>query len=124
MENLCPFKIADESEIGTIISSKEMVWKDVGHVNVHLIKSKIFSNNICPDIDYLFAIITCYGNTALPISDFTPCSIDFKKLIFFFHTSKVMSNRRIFSSINEESIVDKFFINIFFILQKLCPTEE
>ena len=29
MENSCPFKIADESEIGTIISSKEMVWKDV-----------------------------------------------------------------------------------------------
>ena len=31
MENPCPFKIADKSEIGTIISSKEIVWKDVPH---------------------------------------------------------------------------------------------
>ena len=64
MEDSYPFKIEDELEIGTIIASKEMVWKDVGYVKVHLIKSKINPNTIRPNIDYLFAIITYYGNTA------------------------------------------------------------
>ena len=112
MENVCPFNIADESEIGAIISWKEMIWKDVWHVKAHLIKSKINPNNIRPDIDYLFAFITCYVNTGLPISGLTRCSIDLKTLILFLHTSKVISNRIIFSSINEESIIDKFFYYI------------
>ena len=68
MKNSCPYKIADESEIGNIIVSREMIRKDVWYVKVHLIKSKINPNNLRPDVDYLFAIITCNGNTGLPIS--------------------------------------------------------
>ena len=66
-----------------------MIWKDVRHVKVHWIKSKINPNNICPDIDYLFVVIKCYGDTNLPISGFTRCSIDLKTLTSFLHTSKV-----------------------------------
>ena len=91
MGKLYSFKIADKSEIGTFIASKESVWKDVHHVKVHLIKSKINRNNICLHIDYRFAIITCCGNTGLPKSGFNLCSIDLKMSIFFY-TSKVMSN--------------------------------
>ena len=112
MENSCPFKIAEESEVGTIISSKEMIWKDVRHVKVHLIKFKYNPNNMLPDINYLIAIITCYGSTDLPISGFTRCTIGLKTLISFLHDAKVMCDRRIFSSINEESIGDKFFHEI------------
>ena len=87
MENSCPFTIAHESEIGTIISSQEIIWKDIRHVKVHLIKSKINPNNILPDIDCLSTIVTCHGNIGLPISDFARCSIDFKTLLSFLHTS-------------------------------------
>ena len=112
MENWCLFKIADKSEIGIIISSKEMIWKDVWHVKIHLIESKINPNKIRPYIDYLFAVITCYGSRGLPTSGFTRCYIDLKTLISFLHTSKAMSWRRIFSSINEQSIGDKFLYYI------------
>ena len=40
MEITCPFQISDESEIGTVIVSNELIWNDVGHVKVHLNKSK------------------------------------------------------------------------------------
>ena len=56
MENSCPFKIVDENEIGTIIQSDKMIWKNVRHIKIHLIISKINPNNKHPHKKYLFAI--------------------------------------------------------------------
>ena len=63
MENSCPYKIAQENEIGTIIQSDKKIWKHVRHVKIHLIKYKINPDNKRPDKNYLFAIVTCYGVT-------------------------------------------------------------
>ena len=49
MVNSCPFKIAEENEFGAIIQSDKMIWKNVCHVKIHLIKSKINPNNKRPD---------------------------------------------------------------------------
>ena len=65
IEISCPFKIAEENEIGTIIQPDIMIWKNVCHAKIHLIKSKINPNKKRPDKNYLFAIITCYKATGL-----------------------------------------------------------
>ena len=70
IESSRSFKKEDESEIGTIIVSKETIWKDVRHGKVHLIKLKMNPNNIRPDIHYLFAIVPCYDSIGLLISGF------------------------------------------------------
>ena len=109
-ENSCPFKIAEDSEIGIIIHSDKFIWKNVRHVKIHLDKSKINPNNKVPDKNYLFAIVTCYGITRLAIPGFICCSIDLNYLISFLHSSKLMTNHIVFSSIDKESIKDKFFM--------------
>ena len=37
MENSFPFEIAEENEIGTIIHSYKMIWKNVCHVKTHMV---------------------------------------------------------------------------------------
>ena len=49
MEILCPFNIAEENEIGTIIHSYKMIWENFRHVKIDLVKSKIKPNNKHPD---------------------------------------------------------------------------
>ena len=74
------------------------------------IKSKINPNNKRPDKKYLFAIFTRYGVTGLAIPGFICCSIELNSLTSFLHLSKLMTNRKVISSIDEESIVEKFFM--------------
>ena len=105
----CPFTIAEENEIGTIIQSDKIIWKNVRHVKIHLIKSKINPNNKRPGKNYLVAIVTCYGVTRLAIPGFVHSSIELNCLTSFLHSSKLMINCKVFSSINEESIGDFFF---------------
>ena len=107
MENSCPFKIAEEIEISTIIQSDKMIWRNVSHLKIHLIKSKINPNNKRPDKNYLFAIVTCHGVTGLAIPSSICCSIELNCLTSFLHSSKLMTNGKVFSSIDEESIGEK-----------------
>ena len=110
MENSCLFKIVEENEIGTIIQSDKMIWENVRRVKNHLIKSKINSNNKRPDKKYLYAIVTDYGMTRLAIPGFICCSNELNCLTFFLHSSKLMTNRKVFSSFDEESKGDKHFM--------------
>ena len=110
MENSCPFKKAEKNELGTIIQSDKMIWRNVRHVKINLIKSKINPNNKLPDNNYQFAIVTCYGVTGLAIPGFIHCSIELNCLTYFLHSSKSMTNCKVFSSIDEESIGEKNFM--------------
>ena len=67
MENSCPLKIEEQNEIGTIIHSNKMIWINVCHVKIHLMKSRINPNKKRSEKKYLFAIVTCYGITGLAI---------------------------------------------------------
>ena len=98
MKNSCPFKIVEENEIGTIIQSDKMIWKNVCHVKVHLVKSKINLNNKRPDKNYLFTVFSCYGVTETAIPGFIHCSSELNCLTSLLHSSKLMTNRKVISS--------------------------
>ena len=87
-----------------------MIWKNIGHVKIHLNKSKINRSNKRSDKKCLFAIVTCYGVTGSAIPSFIRCSIELNCLTSFLHSSKLMTNCKVFSSINEESIGEKNFM--------------
>ena len=86
-----------------------MIWKNVRHVKIHLIKTKINPNNKRLDKNDLFAIVNCYGITGFATPGFICCSIELNCSTSFLHSSKLMTNHKVFSSIDEESIGEFVF---------------
>lgn len=106
LENSCPFCVGDMSDVGSIINLME--WKDVRHIKIHVVKSRVNPMNQRPPSSSMYSKISCYGIVGQPINGFSPCYVNLDQIISYIHQHKKEKTRKFFSSIKEESIGPNF----------------
>ena len=97
-----PFMICSQTDGRRII--KKMDFKNVYHVNIHMLKSTVNPNGKRPSPTKMVVEITCYNQKGVPITGKKNVLVPLEQLMSFLRQNSTKATRRFFSTIYEESV--------------------